>query len=160
MLSENQIDSVWVRQISAEVRSLYFWELASKYAQKKQAITFLVFFLSSGAAATLIAKLPPWMPITLSIIVSIVTAYTIAVNLDLTMRTMAKFHASWSELALSYESLWDNVHAVDADITFEVLARRERDLSELATTDAPNNQERLSYWQDVVFKQHNLIAQS
>jgi len=160
MLSENQITSVWERQISAEVRSLYFGELASKYARKKQVITFLVFFLSSGSAATLIAKLPAWVPITLSIIASVITAYTIAVDLDVTIRTMARFHSSWSELALGYESLWSNIHADDAAITFEVLAKRERDLSELATTDAPNNQKRLSYWQDVVFRQHNLLTQS
>jgi len=98
MLSEIQITSVWERQISAEVRSLYFGELASKYARKKQIITFLVFFLSSGAAATLIAKLPSSVPATLSILVSLITAYSIAVNLDVTIRTMAKFHSSWSEL--------------------------------------------------------------
>lgn len=159
-LSENQITSVWERQISAEVRSLYFGELASKYARKKQVITILMFFLYSGAAATLIAKLPPWVPITLSILVSILTAYTITVNLDVTIRTMAKFHSSWSELALEYESLWSNIHAEDAEVIFEVLARRERDLFELATTDAPNDQHRLGYWQEVVFKQHNLLPQS
>lgn len=160
MLSDNQITSVWERQISAEVRALYFGELASRYSRKKQAVTFLVFFFSSGAAATLIAKLPAWVPITLSLVVSVLTAYTIAVNLDVTIRTMAKFHSSWSELALGYEGLWANVHAENAQVTFEMLARRERDLSELATTDAPNNQNRLSYWQDVVFKQHNLLPQS
>jgi hypothetical protein len=158
MLSESQIASVWERQISAEVRSLYFGELASKYAKKKQAITFLVFFLSSGAAGTLIAKLPSVVPITLSLIVALLSAYTIAVNLDVTIRTMAKFHYSWSELALGYEALWANIHGPDADLTFESLARRERDLSELATTDAPNDQGRLGYWQDQVFKQHHLIS--
>ena len=89
---------------------------------------------------------------------ALVTAYTIAVNLDTTIRAMAKFHYSWSELAHAYQALWDDVHVEDAELTFESLARRERDLGELATIDAPNNQERLGYWQDYVHKQHHLVG--
>lgn len=158
MFSETQIDNLWERQIGAEVRSLYFGELASRYARKKQVITGLVFFLSSGAAGSLIGKMPAWVPTSLSIAVAILTAYTIAINLDVTIRSMARFHHNWSELAQSYENLWNNLYAVDAETKFEILVRRERDLSELATTDAPNDPTRLSYWQDQVFKQHHLVG--
>ncbi len=158
MLAENQITSVWERQISAEVRSLYFAELASNYSKKKQIITGTVFFFSSGAAAALIAKAPAWVPTVLSITVAAVTAYTIAINLDMTIRNLSKFHLGWSELATGYENLWNNIYSGDAELTYESLVRRERDLSELAATDAPNNQERLAYWQDQVFRQHHLVG--
>lgn len=158
MLSENQITDVWERQIAAEVRSLYFGELASRYSKQKQWITFVTLFLSSGAAGSLLAKLTFWVPFFLSTFVAVLTAYTVAINLDLTIRSMAKCHYSWNELAHAYERLWDNVHAEDAQLTFESLTRRERDLGELATTDAPNNQDRLAYWQDHVFRLHKLVA--
>ncbi len=158
MLSEDQITSLWERRIAAEVRSLYFADLASRYSKQKQIITGIVFFFSSGAAGALVGKLPAWVPTTLSLGVAIITAYTIAVNLDLTIRTMAKFHYQWGELAEGYESLWSNIHAADAMLDFETLCRRERDLSELATTDAPNDQKRLAYWQDQVFQQHHLVS--
>ena len=65
MLTEEQIVDVWEGRISAEVRSLYFGDLASLYTTQKQWITGASFFLSSGAAALLIAKLPVWIPIAL-----------------------------------------------------------------------------------------------
>ena len=157
MLSEDQITSLWERRIAAEVRSLYFGDLANRYSKQKQIITGVVFFFSSGAAGSLIGKLPTWVPVSLSLFVAVLTAYTIAVNLDVTVRTMAKFNYQWSELAQAYETLWSNVHGADAALDFESLCRRARDLSELATTDAPNDQKRLAYWQDHVFKQHHLV---
>jgi hypothetical protein len=158
MLSEDQITSLWERRIAAEVRSLYFGDLASRHSKRKQIVTGIVFFFSSGAAGALLGKLPTWVPISLSLLVALITAYPIAVNLDVTIRSMAKFHYQWSELAEGYASLWNNVHAEDALLDFDTLCRRERDLSELATTDAPNDQKRLAYWQDQVFKQHHLVG--
>ena len=118
MLAETQITSVWERQIAAEVRSLYFAELASRYSKRKQIITGIVFFFSSGAAASLIAKAPSWVPIVLSVVVAAITAYTIAINLDMTIRTLSKFHLSWSELAMGYENLWNDVYGDNAELTF------------------------------------------
>ena len=157
MLSQNQIDEVWKRQLAAQVRSLYFGELASKYAQKKQWITFATLFLSSGAAGSLLAKSPVFIPTALSVVVALLTAYTIAVNLDITIRSMAKLHTSWSEVAQSYQQLWDNVHVEDAQPIYDSLMRRERELGELGATDAPNDQKRLAYWQNYVHKQRHLV---
>jgi len=156
MLTEVQIDDVWEGQISAEVRSLYFGDLASLYSTRKQWITGVSFFLSSGAAATLIAKLPVWVPITFSIVVAIVTAYSVAVNLDSKIRTMAKLHYAWNQIGTDYRRLWNHTYSDEAESEFEDLQRRELELSELATTDAPNDPKRLSRWQDQVFKLHRL----
>ncbi len=108
MLTDSQIADVWKGQIEAEVRSLYFGDLASDYARRKQWITGLSFFLSSGAAATLIAKLPVWFPIALSTIVALITAYAVAVNLDSKIRTMAKLHYAWNQIGNDYRRLWNH----------------------------------------------------
>jgi hypothetical protein len=156
MLTEPQIADVWEGQISAEVRSLYFGDLASVYTRRKQWITGLSFFLSSGAAATLIAKLPVWFPIALSIIVAVITAYAVAVNLDSKIRTMAKLHFAWNQIGNDYRRLWNHAYSEEAESEFVDLQRRELEISELATTDAPNDPKRMERWQNQVFKLHRL----
>ena len=156
MLTEPQISDVWEGQVSAEVRSLYFGDLASVNTRRKQWITGLSFFLSSGAAATLIAKLPVWVPIVLSMIVALITAYSVAVNLDSKIRTMAKLHYAWNQIGNDYRRLWNHTYSEEAESEFADLQRRELELSELATTDAPNEPKRMLRWQDQVFKLHRL----
>ena len=156
MLTEPQISDVWEGQVSAEVRSLYFGDLASVYTRRKQWITGLSFFLSSGAAATLIAKLPVWVPIVLSLIVALITAYAVAVNLDSKIRTMAKLHYAWNQIGNDYRRLWNHTYGEEAEVELADIQRREMEFSELATTDAPNEPKRMSRWQDQVFKLHRL----
>jgi hypothetical protein len=156
MLTEPQIADVWEGQISAEVRSLYFGDLASVYALRKQWITGLSFFLSSGAAATLIAKLPVWVPIALSTIVAVITAYAVAVNLDSKIRTMAKLHYAWNQIGNDYRRLWNHTYSEEAESELQDLERRQLELSELATTDAPNDPKRMLRWTDQVFKLRRL----
>ncbi len=156
MLTREQADDVWESQIFAEVRSLYFGDLASHYTTQKQWITGASFFLSSGAAATLIAKLPVWVPIVLSIFGAIATAYAVAVNLDSKIRTMAKLHYGWNQLANDYKRLWHHHYSEDAEADLVDLERRETEISELATTDAPNDTKRMEHWQEQVLKLHRL----
>jgi hypothetical protein len=156
MLTPEQIEDVWEARISSEVRSLYFGDLASVYSQRKQWITGLSFFLSSGAAATLIAKLPVEFPIVLSTIVAVITAYAVAVNLDSKIRTMAKLHYAWSQIGNDYARLWSHTYSDEAESELGDLQRRGLDLSELAATDAPYDPSRMLRWQDQVFKQYRL----
>jgi hypothetical protein len=158
MLTEPQIEDVWEGQVSAEVRSLYFGDLASVYSQRKQWITGLSFFLSSGAAATLIAKLPVWVPIALSTIVAVITAYAVAVNLDSKIRTVGKLQYAWSQIGSDYKRLWNHTYSEEAESELVDLQRRELELSEMAATDAPNDPKRMERWQDQVFKLHRLEA--
>jgi hypothetical protein len=158
MLTESQITSIWERQIAAEVRALYFADLAGSYTTQKQWITGASFFLASGAAATLLGKSPTWVPLVLACITALLSAYSVARGLDGATRTMSKFQFSWSELASGYEALWNDVHSADALTRLETLTARERDLSSQASTEAPNDQKRLHYWQLEVFKQHRLAT--
>lgn len=156
MLTQDQIDDVWESRIFAEIRSLYFGDLASHYSLQKQWITGLSFFLSSGAAATLIGKLPVAFPIVLSLLVAVISAYAVAVNLDSKIRTMAKLHFAWNQIGNDYNRLWNHTYSDDAEAELNDLERRETEFSELATTDAPNDPKRMLRWTDQVFKLHRL----
>ena len=77
MLTEGQRNSVWEKMIAAEVRSMYFGELASCHTKRKQIISGLLFFFSSGAAASLAAKMY-WLPLIFAVAAAVLGAYSIA----------------------------------------------------------------------------------
>ena len=52
MLSEAQQRRVWEGMLSAEIRANYFAELSGKYHRRQRVVTWVILFLSSGAAAT------------------------------------------------------------------------------------------------------------
>jgi len=154
MLNQDQIDDVWRWQIYAETRALYFSDLTSVYTREKQWITGASFFLASGAAATLIAKLPDVVPMVLLGLVAL--AYSIALNLDSKIKTMAKLQTGWSRIADDYKRLWNHTYADDAEAELDDLQRREAEFSEIASTDAPNDPKRMERWEDHVFKLRGL----
>lgn len=98
MITECQRNVIWENMLAAEVRSMYFAELASCHYRRKQFIVGASFFLSSGAAATLAAKMPNSLPLVLSVIVALLTAYSIAFGLDKRASTMSKLHYQWNHL--------------------------------------------------------------
>jgi len=159
MLSEFQRTEVWENLLAAEARSLYFGDLASRYTRRKQTITGIAFFLSSGAAFALIGKLPSWVPLVSSLVVAAATAYCIAVNLDGKISTVAKLHSSWNRIAQEYSRLWSHTGDQDAEDQLNQIIEMEREPSELATTGAPNDQKLLGEWQDRVFALHHLTSQ-
>jgi hypothetical protein len=160
MLNEFQINRVWENMLASEARALYFADLASQYTRRKQWITGISFFLSSGAAATLIGQLPRWVPLALSIPVALASAYSMAVGLDRKIGTMAKLHSSWNQIAGEYDRLWNHAHDDDAEEQLEATIRREKEPSELAATEAPNDQQLLGKWQDHVFAMYHLAGQN
>ena len=159
MLNEFQTNLVWENMLAAETRSLYFGDLASRYTRQKQWITGASFFLSSGAAATIIGKAPQWIPAVLAVGVAVATAYAMAVNLDDKIRTMAKLHSAWNSVALDYSRLWSHAYTDEAEKDLYEIIMKARESSELATTDAPNNQKLLDKWEGHVFAMHHLTGQ-
>jgi hypothetical protein len=158
MLNEFQTDQVWKNMLAAETRSLYFADLAARYTRQKQWITGASFFLASGAAASLIGKLPTWVPLVASILAAMASAYSMAVGLDRRIGIMAKLHSDWGRIATDYQHLWNHTFEPDAEARLDELARREIEPSELATTEAPNDQMLLGQWQDRVFSMYQLTG--
>jgi len=151
MLNEAQIKKVWENMLAAEARAYYFGDLAARYTKKKQWITGMSFFLSSGAAATIVAKTSTLVPLFLSLAVAVATAYAMAVNLDGKINTMAKLHTAWGRILVEYERLWNHTYEPDAEAELDRITQLEEEPSELATTDAPNDQRLLDEWQQRVF---------
>lgn len=159
MLNEFETTQVWENMLNAETRALYFADLASRYTHTKQVITGVSFFLASGAAASLIGKLPQWVPLVASAIVAILTAYSMAVGLDRKISTMAKLHSAWNLISLEYQRLWNDAYSDDAEEKLYAIFAHEKEPSELATTEAPNNQKLSGEWQEHVFKMYHLTGQ-
>lgn len=149
-LTEGETSTVWTRMAEAEVRSLYFANLASRYTKRKQIITGISFFLSSGAAATLVARLPSWVPILLSLVVALATAYSISIGLDRQIQTLSNLHSEWNQLYADYEHLWNHWSDKDADSTLATLLKKARDASEVAT-GAPYDEELIKKWSQIVY---------
>jgi hypothetical protein len=149
-LTENEAGRVWTRMAEAEARALYFANLASKYNRYKQIITGVSFFLSSGAAATLIAQLPSWVPILLSLIVAVVTAYSMAIGLDHRIATLTKLHYEWNQLSAEYEHLWNHWRNDDAGEVLDELLRKARDASEIAI-EMPYDEGLVKKWSDIAY---------
>lgn len=156
MLSEDQINRVWENMVSAETRSLYFGDLGSRDTRYKQWITGCSFFLSSGAAAAVVGKAPQWVPVLLAVLSAAATAYSIAVNLDRRVATMATLHSAWSQIAAEYYHLWNHTNDDDAEEQLARIIAREKEPSELAITSAPNNQKLLGKWEDHVLGMYRL----
>lgn len=144
-------DEIWNNRIEAEVRSLYFADLTARYTKRKQIITGLSFFLSSAAAATVVGKTPWYVPVVLSSVVAMATAYSIAVGLDRKVTMLAKLHSEWSSLAYEYGELWPQWYRDDADNIASALVKRARDASTLATTEAPYDSKAMDKWSDHVY---------
>jgi hypothetical protein len=156
MLTEDQVAEVWDEMIAAEVRSLYFGDLGSRYTKRKQFISGMTFFLSSGAAATIVAKSPSWIPVLLSVLTALATAYSIAVGLDKKATTMARLYSTWSQVESDCRALWNHWYEDDAESTFNDIMSRVRQASESAITDAPYDKELVKKWQTYVHQGHGL----
>ncbi len=157
MLAEGEVKRVWERMVEAEVRSFYFADLASQFTQRKQIITGISFFLSSGAAASLIAKAPTLLPILLSVAVALASAYSIAVGLDRRIKTLTKLHCEWNQLSSDYEHLWNHWGDDDAARILNELIKRGRDASEIGT-EMPYNEQLLEKWENVVYSRFKQAA--
>ncbi|SPE40855.1 exported hypothetical protein [Candidatus Sulfopaludibacter sp. SbA3] len=145
--------------MAAETRALYFADLASRYTRRKQWITGISFFLSSGAVASLIGKFPQVVPLVASAAVAVLSAYSMAVSLDRKIARMVKLHSAWNVISIEYQRLWNYPKGDDAEEQLYAIFQREKEPSELAATEAPNDPKLLRLWQDRVFNMHHLTEQ-
>ena len=101
--------------------------------------------------------MPPCVPLALSLIVAIVSAYSIAVGLDSRIKALTKLHYQWNHLSADYEHLWSHWQDEDAENVLQDLIRRAREASE-AGTEMPYDTELLDKWQNIVFSRFQQTA--
>ena len=146
MLSPEQADRIWQMMVEAEVRALYFGELASQYSCRQRWIASLSFLLASGAGMTILgAGTPLWVPGVLGLAVAALQAYAIGFAVVDQASAAAKLHASWDHLSDEYERLWNRWYEPDAERVLAELQRRDVDLS-VAGTTVPYKLDRLEHW--------------
>jgi len=156
MLTEFQTEEVWKGMIAAETRALYFASLASRYSHRKQWITGISFFLSSGVVVTLLAKLPNTVAIAASLMVAVLSAYSIAVGLDRKVGAMAELHSEWQQIATDYKRLWNHAYEDDSESFLEEIIKREREPSKLAATEATNDEKLMGKWESYVLASYRV----
>lgn len=156
MLTEFQIEDVWKGMLAAETRALYFASLASRYSHRKQWIVGISFFLSSGVVVTLLAKLPNVVAIAASVVVAVLSAYSIAVGLDRKVGAMAKLHLEWQQIATDYNRLWNHAYEDYSENWLEDIIKREREPSKLAAVEAPNDEQLMGKWESYVLASYRV----
>ncbi len=136
----------------AEVRSLYFAALANRYTRQKQWIVGLSFFLSSGAALSAFGSLVGgWLPGILGSMVAILTAYSIAANLDQKTAVCLKLHQGWNQLHNEYSRVRQHWFEDSAERDFESLLRRAGEFSGEASVSTPWNPKLMAHWEKAVY---------
>ena len=154
MLTPNQTDGIWRKMAEAEVRALYFAELATRYSLQQRWIASLSFFLSSGACITALGQATPlWVPALLGLSVAALQAYSIGFSLVDQATTAAKLHLGWDHLSDDYERLWNHWYEPDAERILERLQHRGRELSAEATK-APYKPDRTEHWARHVYSSY------
>ncbi len=156
MLNDSQYKRTWDHMLGAEVRAFYFAEMTDRCATLKRAFTFLTFLLSSGAAATITAKLPALVPIILSLVTAAITAYSVAVDLDGRVKAASKLHETWSNIAFGFDDLRGSPDASDADEKYQELMRRDLEASVAGTTSVPYEKRRVEKWAAHVYASHGV----
>ena len=154
VLNDFQLDVVWRDMLAAETRSLYFADLAARATRRKQWITGITLFLSSGAAAAILAKAPPWVATSMAATVAALSAYSISANLDGSVTALLKLHAAWSRIQGDYERLWSHTFSADAEAELDAIQREEQPASEDGVTAGPCQEKLLAQWQDRVNRMH------
>ena len=149
-----EANAIWERKIEAEIRSLYFADLTTRFTLRKQIITGLAFFLSTASAATVIGKFPWYVPVALSAVVALATGYSIATGLDRRISTLSKLHTEWNSLWGEYDRLWNRWYDDETDAEMAGLIKRGREASLLATTDAPYYEDLMNRWSEHVYKSY------
>jgi hypothetical protein len=154
MLSDAQVTQVWNRMFRAEVRALYFAELAARYTRTKQVLLAVNLLLTSGAVVSIGSGLPSWFPLIMSGFAALVSAYTIGFNIDRSLAGAIKLHAIWNELRFEYERLWNHWYTDDAEQGYADLCKRAREASELGI-ELPYKEKEMDKWQQHVYSQYS-----
>jgi hypothetical protein len=118
MLSEAQQERVWEGMLGSEIRAKYFAELSGRYSKRQQFATWATLLFSSSDAVSLVAALPSnltWIRLALALCATGTSIYLALAQNDRKAFDAAGLYERWSPLALSFQAIWENVDADDAE---------------------------------------------
>lgn len=155
MLSEFQQDELWRNWISAEIRSDYFADMATRYARWHSWLIWLTLFFSAGTLAAVIGGLPvnlaPLKPI-LALVTTALSLLSLVMQNPKKSAESADLHFKWNRLAEEYKSLWANPYSEDAESEYSSLVSREAEVSK-ASLVIPNRPKIVEKWERHVLAQ-------
>jgi hypothetical protein len=149
MLVQDQQRRVWEAMLAAEIRANYFADLSHTYRVRQRLATWVVLFLSSGAAATFLLSEGSglvWLRPLLILSTAAVSLYSVVAQNQESAMNSVDLHARWNKLAKEYETLWENMYVEDAGELLLRLDERRVELSK-AGTAFPNDEARMRKWQ-------------
>jgi hypothetical protein len=159
MLSELQQKEVWEGWLGAEIRANYFADMCGHYDFQQKLVTWLILFVSCGAAVTFLADWPhadvQWIKPALSLLAAGLSLFSLVQQNQKRTTDCADLHSRWSKLGNEYKALWDDMYSQNAPETLRRLEEKEVELSKNSTS-IPNKGRRMSKWQDYVLRQHKL----
>ena len=142
--------------MGSEVRANYFADLSVRYRRTNRAITWLILLFSSGAVWFAAGG----MPVELSWVRIVAPCGTAALSLWLLVAQHSQratdcedLHFQWNTLALAYETLWGDQHAIDAANRLISLRERGAELSK-RSTHLPNRRASMLKWEGHVVAEH------
>jgi hypothetical protein len=148
--------TVWEEMLASQMRALYFGELVSRYQRLDRMLGVALLILTSGAAATILSRLPDafyWITASLATASAAVSAWRLLGRYADYAARAADLHLQWNHLAADYEGLWNNLYADNAEARLAELQARGRELSK-ASTQFPAKKRMLIRWWDYVSAQN------
>jgi hypothetical protein len=159
MLSALQQKDVWEGWLGAEIRANYFADMCGQYERQQKLVTWLILFLSCGAAATFLTDWLPfelrWVKAALALLAAGMSLFSIVQQNQKRTTDCADLHFRWSRLGDAYKALWDDMYSGDALTRLRNLEEKEAELSK-SSTSLPNKARVMLKWQDHVQRQHGL----
>lgn len=155
MLSEFQQDEVWRNWISAEIRSDYFADMATRYARTHSWLIWLSLFFSAGTLAAIIGNLSGdlgWIKSALALVTTAASLLSVVMQNPKKNSESADLHLRWNRLAKEYQTLWDDVYAENSEPRLAALLEKEADLSK-ASLAIPNKPKLVEKWERHVLAQ-------
>lgn len=159
-LNENQQKRTWEGWLTAEMRAYYFADLAGSYQARQRGATWATLVSSSGAALTILVRLPnelAWVAPTLALLTAALSLYGLVMQFQVQATASADLHFRWNVLAGEYERLWEDMYAEDAPTRLTALDARGAELSKTGATFRYQPR-RMLRWQAKVHELHGLPA--
>jgi hypothetical protein len=135
MLSEAQQARVWEGMLGSDIRAKYFAELSGRYSRRQQFATWATLLFSSSDAVSFVASLPSqltWIRFTLAICAAGTSIYLALAQNDKKAFDAAGLRDRWSRLQVSFQAIWENVEAEDAELRLKELDPLRREASNSA----------------------------
>ena len=149
-IPESESGQVWKAMREARVRSLYFGEMAARYARRLKWVQGLSLGFASGAFVTLVREPWPLLAAVFALVAAAANIWPTATNLNQTHSTLVTLRTAWESLRIEYSDLWSNWYADGATAKFDALQRRANDLGMLASSGAPWDRKAAARWEGFV----------